>query len=543
MASYQITAPTGEQYQIDAPDSATSDEVIAFAQQNHIQQAPAEPRFMQRESNDISSRYNDFMNIANNPNAQTGFSNTLQQTGDIVGLGTDLVGNAVGSYARSVRDAYPETAKSVIGAVQDAGNYIADSQVGNLLKQGVQTAQQYPEITKDLGAVGNIAGILPFVKPAGVVIDSIGSLASDAGSGIREIVQPNRSANNAINDVLKANINNLPYQAQAGTLMNDIRTQGAASKDAAVSLRNSAEQNMTGSTIKKPLIDNIMSDVNDALQTFDSSDANTTVSNIMKNINAGTTKGGTVISPELAQQNAMRTSLGLKAIEAPTEPDQIDIQSLFNAKKALSKQKNIIGAKSAAAGKASEIIDNHINSWIDDKVLSGDIQALQDFKQSTPMFAKYYSTYEKSPSSIFNNVIKKPDKYSPDGFFNAVFAKSLSGTDAGVNTINQVKKTLGENGVIKLKEGLNDAILTKSTKNGKIDYKEMNKYLNNVLSNKSFSQALLKPQEIQQYRILKDELVKNINKKQNSLLQNKTFKLITKAALGGAVGTEVYRHL
>src|SRR5690242_198840 len=40
MANYQITAPDGTKYQITAPDDATQEQVLAYAQSQHIQSQP-----------------------------------------------------------------------------------------------------------------------------------------------------------------------------------------------------------------------------------------------------------------------------------------------------------------------------------------------------------------------------------------------------------------------------------------------------------------------------------------------------------------------
>lgn len=308
------------------------------------------------------------------------------------------------------------------------------------------------------------------------------------------------AAESNVNQILGVNENEFgrpSYQNLTNDVITDVRGKGQDIKGQAIDLRNKAEEGLTG-TVPQPFVGKVMDQINKELLTFDSADADATTGNILKNI---TRKDNGITGND---SNAVNNEAG-----AGTQGDEVGLQNLFNAQKALSKQKNAVGAKSAAAKKASDIIDENINQWIKDKVVGGDVDALQAFRDSTPLFRQYYQNYENTSSTLFNKILKNPDNVSPDGFFNSVFGRSLSGSDYGRNAIMQVRRTLGDEGINKLKQGFGDSLISRSQgADGALDLVKLKKNLNNYLSNESFSSTLNSAEELNQLKVLRADLGK-----------------------------------
>lgn len=153
----------------------------------------AQPKdFWGREGEDLSKRWNEVKEIkAAEESGQQGQTHSaLQVAGTGFGALTDLLGNAVGSLVREAAPPVP-TPDSIKKPVQQVGSAIANSQVGQAVgdvfqagAEGAQQfAQQYPVAARDIKAVGNIVGGLPFVKPVQGIASSAGRAAIDAAEG------------------------------------------------------------------------------------------------------------------------------------------------------------------------------------------------------------------------------------------------------------------------------------------------------------------------------------------------------------------------
>lgn len=186
----QIVLPQG--YVLDTP---------TLSQGYVLDAAPQEvPQdFSARMQADFAKRQQQATELTNRAeNGQGNFSNTLQMTGIGTGLIGDTAANAVGSAARYAKDLMPQYMQDFYSGIgNQAKEQIAGSDFAKgaeyLLGQGANKAQQlekqYPTTMNNLGAVANIAGVVPAgfgvkkavelaaetPKVAGNVINSVGS--------------------------------------------------------------------------------------------------------------------------------------------------------------------------------------------------------------------------------------------------------------------------------------------------------------------------------------------------------------------------------
>lgn len=297
------------------------------------------------------------------------------------------------------------------------------------------------------------------------------------------------------------------YQNLNDEVMSGIQTKASNVKGKAIELRKQGEANLEAN-LPKEHTDSILADIKKSLYKYDVNDANQTLKNVSRNLRSsnGSNNLSVVSTPE--------------SVAYPKPPRQasptVQLQGIFNAKKALSNQKNAVGARSVAAVEADQIIDANLSKLIEKGIITGDAKAIDAYKRSVPAFRQYYKTYEQSPSNIFNDVATNPQKYSPDEVFNAVYGKSLGGSQKGRLYIEQVKNTLGEEGSQKLQQGFADAILKKSTDDlGNVSLPKMKTQINNFLSNKSFSESLMNPEQLSSLKALRSDLAKASGTPQN----------------------------
>jgi len=116
MPVYVITSPDGQEFEITAPDGATQEQVLAYAQQNMPAKQPQADGFIDKTSADIEKRRAMGEKIQANPNISAP-SKALQLFGNVGGgIVNDVVGNAVSSVGGAVDTTLdrPKPAGSVI---------------------------------------------------------------------------------------------------------------------------------------------------------------------------------------------------------------------------------------------------------------------------------------------------------------------------------------------------------------------------------------------------------------------------------------------
>lgn len=123
-------------------------------------------------------------------------SGILQTAGAGAGAITDTVGAGL--------ELIPGV-KQAEGLIGKGATAVANTGIGkSLVKEGTDFAQAHPELTADAGAIGNIVGVLPVGKVAGIVKDAAGSaigktLGKTALDDTIEAVSPNLKGKAAVN--------------------------------------------------------------------------------------------------------------------------------------------------------------------------------------------------------------------------------------------------------------------------------------------------------------------------------------------------------
>lgn len=127
--------------------------------------------------------------------AAEGTINPLSGILQTVGAGAGAVGDTVGAGLELIPGV-----KQAEGLIGQGASALANTGLGKAVVQaGTDFAEKHPEITADIGAVGNIASVLPVGKLAGLAKDAVGAgIAKAAGKtaldGVIDDVTPNLSA-------------------------------------------------------------------------------------------------------------------------------------------------------------------------------------------------------------------------------------------------------------------------------------------------------------------------------------------------------------
>lgn len=152
MPTYEITSPTGEVYEVTAPDGASEAEILSYAQNQFSQ--PPKPSFMSSVANTLGDTWE-------------GVKNGVFGFGDEIQAGLSAAVNAP-EYAKAADIPYPDALKTVYN----------DSLSG--LRQEQQTAQENSPLAY-LG--GNIAGTLATGAGLANAATAIAPRLSNAVSG------------------------------------------------------------------------------------------------------------------------------------------------------------------------------------------------------------------------------------------------------------------------------------------------------------------------------------------------------------------------
>lgn len=174
MAKYQITSPEGGKFEITAPDTATEQEVMAYAQKSMGQSAPVDEHpvstsytepsgFLGNVYESLVKRGGAVREELGKASVYTGKNLPMRLAGQGAGFLADVQGEALKSAYGAV---VPE---SVQGAISTGAKNVLDTKIGQAGLSALQKGMEYynsfkqsnPEVAKDIEAIANIASLVP----------------------------------------------------------------------------------------------------------------------------------------------------------------------------------------------------------------------------------------------------------------------------------------------------------------------------------------------------------------------------------------------
>lgn len=167
-------------------------------EQQNINQPEQDKGFLQNEGESVANRIgqgghaiSDTFSGKINP-----LSGVLQTAGAAAGGITDLAGNVLSAVTpNAIKKPIGDAVKGIIGAAANTG-------IGKSAIQGVNDfSTAHPEIAGDIGAIGNIAGVIPVTSGIGAIKDLAGGLIGKALG----------------KDALSATIDSISPEIKAGT--------------------------------------------------------------------------------------------------------------------------------------------------------------------------------------------------------------------------------------------------------------------------------------------------------------------------------------
>ena len=171
MAKYELTSPDGQRFEVSAPKGASQDDVMSYFQSQQ-EQPQQEQGFFDRVGESIGERALEAQEIKQRygEGEMSEASAMLQGIGNVgFGLMGDVVGEGVVSAGRGIGSAAEAIAPETTESVKQLGQDIMQSDIGQMglqaLKAGGEYWDQfrgsYPDVARNLEAVGNIAGAVP----------------------------------------------------------------------------------------------------------------------------------------------------------------------------------------------------------------------------------------------------------------------------------------------------------------------------------------------------------------------------------------------
>jgi len=193
MPTYEVTSPNGQTFEVNAPEGATQEEVMAYAQQNFGNDNQEQPGFLSQVGDKLNERGDKLDEIVNAYNAgEQGLGRSALQTFANVGLGglTDI-GNQIISSAASyvpVPEGYEQGISNIGSAALNSPlAEFGGNQIQPAYDQYQQFREQNPAIGRDIDAAGNIINIAGLVSPVGRAVEAGSELAATAGQGLRAL--------------------------------------------------------------------------------------------------------------------------------------------------------------------------------------------------------------------------------------------------------------------------------------------------------------------------------------------------------------------
>jgi len=161
MATYEVTSPDGKKYRIEAPDTASPDEVKAYAEQNMGAAVPSASRTAGRKllETDLGTFGSSLLNVAQGP--------TFGFADEIIGAGNALKAFAMGEGIDASKKAY-----------EDARDYVRGANEAH--KENYPVATMLGQASGGMLYGGPIASALKYVRPAASIL---GRTAQAGGIG------------------------------------------------------------------------------------------------------------------------------------------------------------------------------------------------------------------------------------------------------------------------------------------------------------------------------------------------------------------------
>lgn len=251
MATYELASPTGEKYQVNAPDDATEADVMSYFQSQTSQSTQPEKGFI----SDVKQAYKERVGMAQDAaeaysqGKQTLPETYLQVTGKgVAGLANDVAGAGFSALGRGISNITPDfIEKPIVQGAKDVFNYAKNTDTGAMVGDKInQAAQSYnkfaennPRAARNIEAtlnIGNYAGALTPIKgqsAVGAALDTgkyVGGKTLDATSNLAQKALPN--IDEGLVDVAKsARKYNIPLSMDEITKSRAVKTFQKASQD------------------------------------------------------------------------------------------------------------------------------------------------------------------------------------------------------------------------------------------------------------------------------------------------------------------------
>lgn len=186
MVQHIVTDPQGVRHIINAPEDATPEQVISFAQQHMGAPAAEGDGFLSRVGQDLFKRGETAARYAQE--LQTGKKSVPEFIGKTVanvgaGAINDIIGEGIVSAASMAPDFIKEPVKTGL-------RNIAETPVGKAVGSGVEKyrefANQNPRSAEWLSALGNVSTLPAVGKGVDIAADATGSAALKAGDALYE---------------------------------------------------------------------------------------------------------------------------------------------------------------------------------------------------------------------------------------------------------------------------------------------------------------------------------------------------------------------
>lgn len=179
MAQHLVTAPDGVQHIINAPDDATPEQVLAYAQQVIPQQLSSS--FSDRVSKDFQNRKQEAAEINNAANKEQ--TSNIQAIPQLGGVGLGMLNDVIGEGAKSIYNA--TATQPTKEAFNDFGTAIKNNPiVQNISQKYQQFSQSNPNVSRDLNAAGNLVGLAANLTGTAEASDAAGGITKGAGNAL-----------------------------------------------------------------------------------------------------------------------------------------------------------------------------------------------------------------------------------------------------------------------------------------------------------------------------------------------------------------------
>ena len=214
MPTFAITAPDGRKFNITAPEGASQEEVMAYAQSNfpapeaQPEAATAEPKgFLGRLNQDLQQRGANLADTVDRQSReeQNPLRSLLQVAGTEVGAAGDVIGAGVSGAVGMLPEAIKQPFKDIgTAAMETDTGRSARRLAGKGVKKYGKFKKENPALAADFEALGNIVTAFTPIKGK-----SVAGIVEDIGSGA---IKKTADVGGALESRLKENLKSDPIQ-------------------------------------------------------------------------------------------------------------------------------------------------------------------------------------------------------------------------------------------------------------------------------------------------------------------------------------------